>query len=65
PEPYRKVIIANNGDVGQTFLVDGLVAGTWRVDKGRVVTEPFGKLSRETKAELAAEAGRLEEFLAD
>ena len=27
PEEYRKTIIANNGDVGQTFLADGFVAG--------------------------------------
>jgi hypothetical protein len=65
PEPYRKVVIGNNGDVAQTFLVDGLVAGTWRFEQRRVVAEPFAKLARETKAELAAEAARLEEFLAD
>jgi Winged helix DNA-binding domain len=29
PEPYRKRVIKMNGDVAQTFLVDGVVAGTW------------------------------------
>ena len=27
-----------NGDVAQTFLVDGFVAGTWSVAKGRVAS---------------------------
>ena len=30
PEEYRKTVIAKNGDVAQTFLVDGVVAGRWR-----------------------------------
>ncbi|HXR12074.1 MAG TPA: winged helix DNA-binding domain-containing protein, partial [Gaiellaceae bacterium] len=46
PEHYRKTVIGTNGDVAQTFLVDGIVAGTWRVDNGRVVAEPFAALSR-------------------
>ena len=46
PEAYRKTVIKVNGDVAQTFLVDGFVAGIWRVDDGRVVLEPFEPLSR-------------------
>jgi hypothetical protein len=65
PEQYRKTVIRMNGDVAQTFLVDGFVAGTWRVDDGHVVVEPFAALSRSTKRELADEAERLEAFLAD
>jgi winged helix DNA-binding protein len=65
PEPYRKRVIGMNGDVAQTFLVDGFVAGTWSATGGRVVTEPFAKLSRAVQRELAEEAGRLEAFLAD
>jgi len=64
PEKYRKKVIQMNGDVAQTFLVDGFVAGTWRVDDGRVVTKPFGKLSRAVQRELKDEAERLEAFLA-
>ena len=30
PEEYRKTVITKNGDVAQTFLVDGVVAGRWR-----------------------------------
>ncbi len=65
PEPYRKRVIRMNGDVAQTFLVDGFVAGTWRVDDARVVTEPFAKLPRAARRELADETGRLETFLAE
>jgi hypothetical protein len=65
PEPYRKRVIGMNGDVAQTFLVDGFVAGTWSVDGGRVVIQPFAKLPRAVQRELADEAGRLETFLAD
>jgi DNA glycosylase AlkZ-like len=64
PEQYRKTVIAINGDVSQTFLVDGLVAGRWQVGDGRVVIEPFAALSRSTERELRDEAARLEGFLA-
>jgi winged helix DNA-binding protein len=65
PEPYRKRVIGMNGDVAQTFLVDGFVAGTWRLNGKRVVTQPFARLSRPAQRELKDEAGRLEAFLAD
>jgi hypothetical protein len=65
PEPYRKKVIRMNGDVAQTFLVDGLVAGIWGVEDGRVVLEPFAPLARSARRELEDEAGRLELFLAD
>jgi hypothetical protein len=65
PEAYRKRVIGMNGDVAQTFLVDGFVAGTWRVESGKVVVQPFVRLSPSVRAELAEEAARLESFLAD
>jgi hypothetical protein len=38
PEEYRKIVIRKNGDVLPTFLVDGMVAGTWEAPlKGRAV----------------------------
>jgi hypothetical protein len=64
PEQYRKTVIRMNGDVAQTFLVDGFVAGIWRVEDGRVVLEPFATLSHSARRELEDEAGRLEAFLA-
>ena len=65
PEQYRKTVIRANGDVAQTFLVDGSVAGTWSVEDGRVTPAPFAALSRSTTRELEDEAGRLEAFFAD
>jgi hypothetical protein len=64
PHPHRKLIIGKNGDVAQTFLVDGFVAGTWRLENGRVHLEPLAKLSRATRSELEDEAANLEAFLA-
>ena len=46
PEQHRKTVIKVNGDIAQTFLVDGFVAGIWGVDDGRVVLEPFEHFSR-------------------
>ena len=65
PEPYRKTVIGTNGDVAQTFLVDGFVAGTWTVAKGRVALAPFAPLSRAARREVREEAERLEAFLED
>jgi hypothetical protein len=64
PEEHRKTVIRRNGDVLPTFLVDGVVAGLWRLDGGRVELEPFGKLTRTVERELRREARGLEEFAA-
>jgi hypothetical protein len=67
PERYRKRVIAVNGDVQQTFTVDGLVAGSWEVERSRRVTtlvlHPFARLPRDTRAELAAEGESLLRFV--
>jgi hypothetical protein len=63
PEKYRKTVIRMNGDVAQTFLLDGFVAGMWTVEKGRVVLAPFEKLSRSARGELEQEAAQLEAFI--
>ncbi len=65
PDAYRKLVVRKNADVLPTFTVDGYVAGTWRVEQRRVVTEPFAPLPREAKRELADEARRLGAWLAD
>ena len=64
PEQYRRTVIKVNGDVAQTFLVDGVVAGTWRLENGRVAVEPFASLPRPVRREVVDEAQRLEAFLA-
>jgi hypothetical protein len=64
PEEHRRTVIKANGDVAQTFLVDGFVAGTWSVVDGRVVPVPFARLSPSARNEVEDETGRLEAFLA-
>jgi winged helix DNA-binding protein len=59
PEAYRKLIVRKNADVQPTFTVDGYVAGIWRVENDRVLTEAFAPLPRTAKRELADEAARL------
>jgi hypothetical protein len=63
PEEYRKAVIAKNGDVAQTFLVDGVVAGTWRDANGKIVLELFAPLPRVVRRELEEESARLREFV--
>ena len=63
PDRYRKRVIAPNGDVAQTILVDGFVAGTWKVEKKRLQVEPFAQLPKAVRDELEAEEERLLEFL--
>jgi winged helix DNA-binding protein len=63
PEQYRKIVIAKNGDVAQTFLVDGVVAGTWRLEGKRVAVVPFAPLPRPARAAVEDEAARLAAWL--
>ncbi|ORT58389.1 winged helix DNA-binding domain-containing protein [Streptomyces sp. CB03238] len=46
----------------RTFLVDGFLAGVWRLeetkDRATVTVQPFGALTRERRAALEEEAGR-------
>ena len=67
-EAHRKTVIAKNGDVAQTVLVDGVVAGTWTVvSKPREATisvTPFKKLAKADVAALTAEGERLARFIA-
>jgi hypothetical protein len=63
-DEHRRVVIRRNGDVAQTFLVDGRVAGTWAADrKGNVTFEPFARLPKAVRAEAEAEAAALGAFL--
>jgi hypothetical protein len=63
PEAYRALVVRKNADVQPTFTVDGYVAGIWRVEKRRVVTEPFEPLPLATRRELKDEAARLAAWL--
>jgi hypothetical protein len=48
-----------------TFLVDGRVAGSWRYDDGRIVLDPFERLSREDRRAVDDEAGFMAGLYAD
>jgi hypothetical protein len=57
PEEHRpKVFNTKTPQSVPTFTVDGQVAGTWRHDNDRVTLSPFGRLSKEARAETDAEA---------
>jgi Winged helix DNA-binding domain len=58
-------IVTNNGLVHATILVDGFVAGTWQLERGRVRLEPFWRLDASVRKALREEAARLEAFVAD
>jgi hypothetical protein len=63
PERFRSRIFNTKTPHSRpTFLVDGQVAGTWRVDRGRIEIEPFERLSRETRRAVDDEADRLVAF---
>jgi hypothetical protein len=62
PEDYRRTVV-EGGMVYSAFLVDGLVAGLWRSERGRVVLEPFAPLPRTARRDVADEAARLEAWL--
>jgi hypothetical protein len=67
-EAHRKTVIAKNGDVAQTFLLDGTVAGTWSATvkprEATIVLTPFGRLAKVDRAALTDEGERLARFLA-
>jgi Winged helix DNA-binding domain len=57
-------VIAKNGDVVQTFLVDGVVAGSWSTERsGKIALAPYAPLPRVARREVEEEAARLEAWL--
>jgi hypothetical protein len=67
PPVYRARIVNKRGDYFPTFLVDGRVAGLWRLDPSRkrvrIELLPFGRIPSTTRRELDEEADRLASFL--
>jgi hypothetical protein len=64
-EEHRPLVSLPAGRVRSTFLFDGFVAGTWKLDKrsGAVELEPFGRLGKRERAALETEAERLAGFV--
>lgn len=62
----RKRVFLSSARVRATFLLDGFVAGAWRIEKTKksaaLIAEPFAPLSAEDLAVLAEEGWRLLRF---
>jgi len=66
PEHHRsRVFNTKTPHSVPTFLVDGQVAGTWRVEGARIRIEPFDRLPRAVRAALDDEGQRLCAFHED
>ena len=67
PDAYRTAVIGKNGDVAQTVLVGGFVAGTWtavrRTRDTVVAVTAFRRIARADRAALVSEGERLARFL--
>jgi hypothetical protein len=64
---HRARLVTKNGLVAATILVDGMVAGTWKVARARGVAtlavQPFARLPAAARRALAAEGERLARFV--
>jgi hypothetical protein len=68
PVKYQARVFTRNADVLPTFLVDGMVAGTWTLATtdaaARLVARPFEALTSDVRAGLVTEAEALVRFMA-
>ena len=66
-DAHRDRVTTKNLQVRATFLVDGMVTGTWKSERKRksavLVIEPFASVAKRVRAELEQEGARLLEFL--
>ena len=63
PERYRPLIFRNKAPQSfPVFLVDGVVAGIWKLEDAKVRVEPFERLSRAARQEVEGETARLAAF---
>jgi hypothetical protein len=66
---HRAAVFLTAGRVRATFLIDGFVDGTWRVEKHKglaaLVIEPFGRLATEDRDALVSEGEKLIRFVED
>jgi DNA glycosylase AlkZ-like len=59
PEYTDAVFNRRNATTKNVFTVDGFVAGTWRIERRRLVAEPFAPLPVRLRREVDAEGERL------
>ena len=66
-DDHRSRVTLKNLQVRATFLVDGMVAGTWKSERKRktavLVIEPFGALTKRAQAAFEEEGSALLAFL--
>ena len=63
PEEHRPRIFGTKTPQSfPSFTLDGVIAGTWKHDKGRIELSPFGRLGNADRKALDAEAERLAAF---
>jgi len=55
-EEHSRDVLPGGGVVRPTLLVDGLVEGNWRLDRGRPAVSPFAGLAAEVAEAVAVEA---------
>jgi hypothetical protein len=65
-DEHRRRVATKNLQILATFLVDGVVAGTWRIERARasavLALDPFGEIPRKPRAELTEEGRALLRF---
>lgn len=65
-DEHRPLIVSRNLQVRATFLVDGFVAGAWKLARKKktatLVIEPFVKIAKEVRAQLETEGEALLRF---
>ncbi|MGV3724446.1 MAG: winged helix DNA-binding domain-containing protein [Actinomycetota bacterium] len=66
-DEHRKVVVTKNGLVLPTVLVDGFVAGTWKVSRthktATLTVSPFSSLPADARDQLADDGERLARFV--
>jgi len=67
-DEHRAAVFTKNADILPTFLIDGMVSGTWELTRtdgrARIDLRPFGSLPRGARGPLESEATRVLERIA-
>lgn len=56
-------LVTSNGLFRPFAMVDGRAVATWRLNRGKVTTEPLGRISKAATAALAVDASDVERFM--
>jgi hypothetical protein len=64
PPTGRRRVMTSHATTKNTFTVDGFVAGAWRIEKKKLVLDPFAPLPLRARREVDQEGARLVSFYA-